>query len=692
MEYRIDTENDSAEGRYRALLKVSTLLPAEPDFNAVLHSVSVLLSTIVRFDRSVLMLLNDSGESATLYAAETKSDVPNPKLGEEFLLKGTVFWDAVDTQKPVYIERLRDELAKYPQFAQNNPVNPNAGSYVFPLSSSRRRLGLLIFVSENAQKFGPADIELLNSVTAHVSTLLESALALESAERYRRDLEVERDRLKLLLEINNHTIAHRDIAALFRAASTSIRSFFDNPFTAFWIFEEGTSRLLRVYLDSPVQGLPEMIEPPLLNEEDLARMRARVPYVLGPDWIDALPDSISKTLRRAGIASLATVPLVGSRGTLGAMSVAMRERDAFAQDDMNLLAQVANQIALALDNALAYGRVEFSYNRLKDEKLYLESELQIEYNFADIVGNSPALREVLDQVSIVAPTNSTILLIGETGTGKELIARAIHNRSSRKDRAFVRLNCAAVPSGLMESELFGHEKGAFTGALIQKRGRIELADEGTFFLDEIGDIGLDLQPKLLRVLQEREFERLGSNRTLKVDIRLIAATHRNLPDMVRNGDFRDDLFYRLNVFPIHIPPLRERREDIPLLVHYFVATLSRKMRKSIRIIPREVMEAMTAFAWPGNVRELQNFIERSVILSRGETLAAPISELNRALIPETASGTTLHGMERDAILNALRAAQGKLSGPGGAAESLGLKRTTLQRKMERLGITKSDYL
>jgi formate hydrogenlyase transcriptional activator len=333
----------------------------------------------------------------------------------------------------------------------------------------------------------------------------------------------------------------------------------------------------------------------------------------------------------------------------------------------------------------------FSCRRLEDERHYLESELNSQYNFEDIVGQSAAIKHVLEQVAIVAPTDSTVLLIGESGTGKELVARAIHNLSLRRDRTFVRLNCAAVPSGLLESELFGHEKGAFTGALAQKRGRIELAHEGSLFLDEIGDIGLELQPKLLRVLQEREFERLGSNHTIKVNTRLIAATHRDLPGMMRKGEFREDLFYRLNVFPIHIPPLRERQGDIPLLVHYFVATLSRKMRKSIRIIPPKVMNAIASFSWPGNVRELQNFIERSVILSRDETLAAPISELDGALVPMEPSANTLHGMEREIILNVLRAAGGKLSGPGGAAERLGLKRTTLQRKMERLGIVKSDY-
>ncbi|MGA8087463.1 MAG: sigma 54-interacting transcriptional regulator [Terracidiphilus sp.] len=311
--------------------------------------------------------------------------------------------------------------------------------------------------------------------------------------------------------------------------------------------------------------------------------------------------------------------------------------------------------------------------------------------FEDIVGKSRALRRVFEQIEIVAPTASTVLLHGDTGTGKELIARAIHNLSPRRNQPLVRMNCAAIPSGLLESELFGHEKGAFTGALMQKRGRFELADKGSLFLDEIGDISLELQPKLLRALQEQEFERLGSARTIKVDVRIIAATHRNLHEMIRDAKFREDLFYRLNVFPVHVPPLRERAEDIPLLVQYFVSMFARSMGKTIRNIPENVMIALVRCPWHGNIRELKNFIERSVILSRGDTLTPPLAELHSPCIPPVPQEHTLHHMERNIILDALRSADGKLAGRGGAAEVLGLKRTTLQRKMQRLGIEKADY-
>jgi formate hydrogenlyase transcriptional activator len=350
-------------------------------------------------------------------------------------------------------------------------------------------------------------------------------------------------------------------------------------------------------------------------------------------------------------------------------------------------------MSAAIVNSMVNEPSRPSWCDLEDEQLHLGAEISAECCFGGIIGKSPAIQKVLEQVEIVAPTDSTVLLHGETGTGKELVAKAIHNLSSRRERDFVRMNCAAIPSGLLESELFGHEKGAFTGALMQRKGRFELADGGSLFLDEIGDISLELQPKLLRAIQEQEFERLGSSKTIHVNVRLIAATHRDLRAMIRDEKFREDLFYRFNVFPIEIPPLRERREDIPLLVNYFVSRVSGRMGRQIKSIPRRAMEILTNCPWKGNIRELANFIERAVILSRGHELDIPVSELPTSSEISVAMGTpsSFRQAESSVIIDALKAASGRIAGKGGAAERLGLKRTTLQNKIRRLGISKTSY-
>ncbi|HYN14545.1 MAG TPA: sigma 54-interacting transcriptional regulator, partial [Terriglobales bacterium] len=393
-----------------------------------------------------------------------------------------------------------------------------------------------------------------------------------------------------------------------------------------------------------------------------------------------------------GMRSGCWLPLVSRDRVLGTLNVLSRREAAFAPEDLELLRLVANQVVIAVDNALAFRQIAELKDKLAEEKLYLEDEIRSQYNFEEIIGESVVWKRVLEQVEIVAPTDSSVLILGETGTGKELIARAIHNLSGRRERTFVKLNCAAIPTGLLESELFGHEKGAFTGAISQKVGRVELADHGTLFLDEVGDIPPELQPKLLRMLQEREFERLGSTRTLRVDLRLIAATNRDLAQMVADRQFRSDLFYRLNVFPIQLPALRERGKDIPLLVRYFAQQHAENKGKRIERIPAETMQALERWHWPGNVRELENLIERAVILTRGTVLNVPLAELKptaeAAAVDDVA---TLEDAERDHILKALREAHGLISGPQGAAARLGLKRTTLNSKMRKLGITRKDY-
>jgi formate hydrogenlyase transcriptional activator len=373
------------------------------------------------------------------------------------------------------------------------------------------------------------------------------------------------------------------------------------------------------------------------------------------------------------------------------LSLARLEPVPFSKRDVDFLRLVANQVAIAVENALAYNEIAELKDRLAQEKVYLEDEIRSELNVEQTVGRSSALRSVLQDIETVAPTDSTVLIYGETGTGKELIARAIHNLSTRGKNAFVKLNCAAIPTGLLESEMFGHEKGAFTGAVAQRIGRFELAHHGTVFLDEIGEIPLELQPKLLRVLQEREFERLGSSRTLTSDARLIAATNRDLTAMVEERQFRADLFYRLNVFPVQVPPLRDRQDDIPLLVRHFVQQFSRRMGKAVDTIPSETMNVLVRYHWPGNIRELQNLVERAVILSTGPVLRVPLADLRLhdapAATPQKAG--TLEEAERRHILSALDAADWVISGPKGAAIALGMKRSTLQARMEKLGIRRA---
>ena len=681
-----------ADSRYRTLLEVSGVIASQPNLKAVLQSLRGLLSSVVAFDSVSLCLLSDNGNSVRLIAFDRGSEAYQVEIGTEIPHAGSAVGRALEKQKPIYIPDLQAELSKIPQLASQVRLSTPHSAYIFPISISGKKLGALTFGIPQGEKFNPDDVELMTSVSSHVGVALESAIASDSAETYQRQLARERDRLRLLLEINNQVVTQLDVNELFRSASASIRKYFANDFTGFWLIDKQSNQLECAILDFPGgKGFLADIPARAVTDQEAEKMRTRTAEIWSHQDFDRLRPEVLERLKAESIAAMAVAPLGTSNGPLGLMSMGSKRPNNFGQEDLDILSQISAQISLALDNALAYGRLSASRNRLEDERLYLESEIRAEYNFEDIVGKSPALRKVLDQIEIVARTGSTVLLRGETGTGKELIARAVHSLSPRRDRTFVRLNCAAIPSGLVESELFGHEKGAFTGALLQKRGRLELADRGTLFLDEIGDISLELQPKLLRALQEQEFERLGSNKTIHVDVRLIAATHRDLSLMIRNNQFREDLFYRLNVFPIEIPPLRERREDIPLLVHYFVSRLSRRMQKRIKSIPKPAMDALSNAAWPGNVRELENFVERAVILTQGDELNVPLAELKKSSGRNAIPVSTFQQAERQAIIEALKAASGRISGAGGTAERLGLKRTTLQNKMRRLNITKADY-
>jgi formate hydrogenlyase transcriptional activator len=506
-------------------------------------------------------------------------------------------------------------------------------------------------------------------------------------------LQRERDQLDLLLGVTNAVVTHLDTRELFRAVAPALRRCCHADIAALSVYDAEAGVLRHHVCDAP-EGFATASDVPVPSESTIDGsatghvFRTGEPQVFSAADLETYPESAF--IRSRGIRSACAVPLATAHGVMGTLNLGAFADEAFSPDQFPLLTRVAGQIAIALRNAFSYERIEQLNAQLAREKLYLEDEIRSDNQFGEIIGRSQALRRVLREIQTVAPTDSTVLIQGETGSGKELVARAIHQLSTRSERAFVKLNCAAIPTGLLESELFGHEKGAFTGAITARIGRFELANRGTVFLDEVGEIPLELQPKLLRVLQEREFERLGSSRTLRSDARLIAATNRDLATLAAEQRFREDLFYRLNVFPITVPPLRERREDIPMLVRHFAQEFARRMKKGIETIPTDTMDALTRYDWPGNIRELQNLIERAVILSPRQTLEVPAAALNgRAAVPARVEAVeTLQEADRRHIVAALERSNWVLAGPNGAAARLGVKRSTLQFRMRKLGIVR----
>ena len=493
----------------------------------------------------------------------------------------------------------------------------------------------------------------------------------------------------LLLELSKAMLAQNNIRKLLAVVSDSVQHVVPHDSANLAIYDAGANVLRVQFLE-----FGEKVEEIALPVEGSAAGRAfttQEPLVL--DEIPAagfLPETFRHHVAR-NLKSACWLPLMNREKAVGVMMVASRQKAAYGNREVEALTHIAAQIAAAVDNVVAFKQIAELTDRLKETNRYLEDELNTEHRFDEIVGDTPELKRALKQLETVAPTDATVLIQGETGTGKELIARAIHRLSSRHDRTFVKLNCAAIPSGLLESELFGHEKGAFTGAISQKVGRLELAHEGTLFLDEVGDIPLELQPKLLRALQEKEFERLGSTRTIHVNVRLVAATNRDLAAMVLAKQFRSDLYYRLKVFPLAIPSLRERRDDIQALINYFVDKHARNLGKHIETVPSEVMKALEGWHWPGNIRELENFLERAVILTKGKELYAPLAELRVEAAEEEDEDATLEGAEREHIINTLRETRGIIAGEHGAAARLGLKRTTLNAKLKKLGIDPEEY-
>lgn len=509
-------------------------------------------------------------------------------------------------------------------------------------------------------------------------------------------LRKEMERLQMLLDVSSILSSNSNLQQIFPQISARIRRLLRHEYAGFELHDPITGLLVRHAEDFPMgKGLLSALPISPHNSPQGTALQAHSPLIFSRNQMGDFEAEISKNFLAEGLQSLCCVPLARPSGPLGVFVLGSTRKDAFHTEDLTLLKQVAAQLAVSLENHRTAAEIDVLKRRLAEEKKFLEGDVGPDSLFAEIVGDSPALKKVLEQVATVAPSNATVLILGETGTGKELVARAVHRLSRRKDGPFIKVNCAAIPTGLLESELFGHEKGAFTGAVTQKVGRMELATGGTLFLDEVGEIPIELQPKLLRVLQDQEFERLGSNRTIKVDIRLVAATNRDLAKGMALHEFRSDLFYRLSVFPIRVPLLSERREDIPLLIRHFVRKYALRMDRTIETIPRETMKALSEWSWPGNVRELENLMERSVILSDGTALHVPLSEIEAESLapvePIQVADHSLDNAEREHILRVLRETHGILSGPDGAARRLGLKRTTLQSKMQRLKISRKDY-
>ncbi len=678
------------QDRLRLLLEVSESIASHRELEELFRDLAQRLPQIVPFDY-INVVLHDPDRDVMrlcfLVASRPSTISPGLELPVAESPAGWVW----QTQEPLIVDDVRQErrFQKLLSLLQDNGVNSFC---VVPLTTASRRLGALGFGSVDRRTYQEPEIEFMRQVAKQVAIAIENALNYERAQSSQAQLTRERDHQRLLLEVNNAVVTHLDLDALFTAVSACLRKVIQHDGSSLLLFNADTGHWRIHVLD--FQRNESFVEEGTVEETTqspscLAINTGKAALFRERDLKEmARASPCAQDLLDRGVKSFCSLPLLAHKRTLGALNVGRRLDDGFTLEDVELLGKVAQQVAIAVENAIAYREIAELKDKLASEKVYLEEEIQTEYNFEEIVGESRALKQVLKQVETVAATDSTVLILGETGSGKELVARALHNLSNRRERTFVKLNCAAIPTGLLESELFGHEKGAFTGAIATKIGRFELADRGTLFLDEVGEIPLELQVKLLRVLQEQEFERLGGTRTIRVNVRVLAATNRDLGRLVEEQKFRSDLYYRLKVFPVTVPPLRERPEDIALLVRHFAQKFGMRMKKRIEAVPADAMKAMQAYPWPGNVRELENFIERAVILSTDSTLAVPLSELKPPATRSHDSAMTLEDAERAHILQALRDSKWTLSGPAGAAARLGMKRTTLHSKMKKLGIAR----
>lgn len=678
----------SREERYRALLGISNVLGVIRDPAELVGRLARELRQIATFDFMSLYLGDVPGRGPTwqVWRVDEQSIVPIP---ESVPLEETVeAWVSANRRGVTW-----PAPAGQPAFPRVEEALKRHGIRSFlavPLLSAGRPVGAMTFGSVRPGEYDEGEAEFLSVVADLVALAIDGAASFERVRVAHERLERSSERLRLVLEVGNAVLANLDLEELLRAISANVRRVLRCDVASVVLLDADGGRARLHVLDFP-EGrgfVKEGAEIPVRRAEIDELLLSGRPRELE---VDREGSPGSEAARAEGIRHGWTFPLVSRGRALGFFTVGRRDEARFDAGEVDLLALVAGQVATALDNALAYREIAGLKDQLAREKLYLEDEIRSEMSFDEIVGRSEALRRVLRQIETVAPTDSTVLIHGETGSGKELVARAIHERSARAGRTFVKLNCAAIPSGLLESELFGHQKGAYTGAISDRVGRFELASGGTVFLDEIGEVPLELQPKLLRILQEREFERLGSSKTLRTDARLIAATNRDLEAMVEEGTFRADLFYRLNVFPIHVPSLRERPEDVPLLVRHFVQQLGRKTKKKVETIPSETMAALQRYDWPGNIRELQNLLERALILSTGPVLHVPLDGLrSRSGGPPLAAPRTLREAEREHVLAVLQETGWVLGGPNGAAARLGLNRSTLQFRLKKLGLVRPE--
>ncbi len=667
---------------YKALVELSQSIAGHGDLETLFNGLVRSLSRVVTFDFLGLVLHDPITKTLRLHAlAPPKVEATEHPMEHQADSSNAVGW-VWEHQQPLVV--LTDESEeRWPELCPAlREKNVHAVTMV-PLTNGDHKVGVLGFGCFQPSRLSDEEIAFLQRVASEFAVTVDSYVT-------RQELALERDRLEVLFDITNALVSKLSSEDLLATISDQLRRVVDHDLAALSVPNKETGELMvrGLCVLGEVRWSPEIrsVDPEGMPSGEA--LRTGQPIVMDAPDFERFPSPVFRDgVEKGGYRTGCTIPLVTHNGTCGVLDLGRTNPRPFSEAEMRLLVQVGRQIAIALENSLAYSELASIKEKLAGENLYLEGELRSDQNIGNMVGESPAFQAVLNSIQIVAPTDATVLVFGETGTGKELVARALHDLSTRSAQSFIKVNCAAIPASLLESELFGHERGSFTGAIAQKMGRFELAHRGTLFLDEVGEIPLELQSKLLRAIQEQEFERLGGNRTIHVDARFIAATNRDLKQMVDEGKFRSDLYYRLHVFPLSVPPLRERREDIPLLVRYFTQKHAHRLKRGIETIPSAAMAALTNYDWPGNIRELQNVIERSVILSAGGELRVELPEMQQSASFGSQDGHSSHdSAERERILRALRETHGRISGPDGAAARLGVKRTTLQSRMKKLNI------